>query len=319
MSFSFPPRVRYGRITQQSTRRDREMMERPRKLGNGVKVAALLAVIAVCAAVTLWCALGGTGAREAALREQQVRRQRRDRKDRASFHRQRRGEKPVEQTRLDPNKKPQFGLEADEEAKLTDIQRKMLEEIRDACDEDDRKKVIRLVQQMQASEEWPDGIPAIIKLEAIDALGWFGIDGLAELAGFLKDADPEVQKAAVDGFDEALSDPDIGDRQRAEILKVAAQVITDADALESMMMELDDMRNSVAVEVSIVILKTGTDEAKAALLEASEERFEFETEDETELPPPKTEDEFKKWLEQNPDDEDDEDFYGPEKNDDDDE
>ncbi len=284
-----------------------------KKLSNGVKVGALLAVIAVCAAVTLWCALGSPNGGESARKELQAKRQRRDRKDRASFHRQKRGEKVVEQTRLDPNRKPQFGLEADEEAKLTDMQRKMLEEIREACEEDDRKKVIKLVQQMQASEEWPDGIPAIIKLEAIDALGWFGIDGLAELAGFLKDTDPEVQKAAVDGFDEALSDPDLGDRQRAEILKAASQVVTDRDALDSMMMELDDMRNSVAVQVSIDILKTGNEESKAALREAMDERFEYDTEDDTELPPPKNETELKRWLEQNPDDEDDEDFYGPDK------
>lgn len=287
-----------------------------KNIGYGIKIGALLLVIAACAAVTLWCALASPSGSGAARRELQAKSQRRDRKDRASFHRQKRGEKVVEQTRLDPNKKPQFGLEADEEAKLTEMQRKMLEEIRDACDEDDRKKVIKLVQNMQASEEWPDGIPAIIKLEAIDALGWFGIDGLAELAGFLKDTDPEVQKAAIDGFDEALSDPDLGDRQRAEILKVAAQVITDADALDSMMMELDDMRNSVAVGVAIEILRTGTEESKAALLEAAEERFEFDTEDDEEPPPPRTENELKKWLEQNPDDEDDEDFYGPEKDED---
>ena len=287
-----------------------------KNIGYGIKIGALLLVIAACAAVTLWCALASPSGSGAARRELQAKSQRRDRKDRASFHRQKRGEKVVEQTRLDPNKKPQFGLEADEEAKLTEMQRKMLEEIRDACDEDDRKKVIKLVQNMQASEEWPDGIPAIIKLEAIDALGWFGIDGLAELAGFLKDTDPEVQKAAIDGFDEALSDPDLGDRQRAEILKVAAQVITDVDALDSMMMELDDMRNSVAVGVAIEILRTGTEESKAALLEAAEERFEFDTEDDEEPPPPRTENELKKWLEQNPDDEDDEDFYGPEKDED---
>jgi len=196
------------------------------------------------------------------------------------------------------------------------MQRKMLDEIREACDADDRRKVIKLVQNMQASEEWPDGIPAILKLEAIDALGWFGIDGLAELAGFLKDIDPEVQKAAVDGFDDALSDPDLGDRQRAEILKVAAQVVTDADALESMMMELDDMRNSVAVETAIAILNSGNEEAKSALKDVMGDRFEYDLDEDVEdRPPPKTQDELKKWLELNPDDEDDEEFYGPDKDD----
>lgn len=282
-----------------------------KKISNGLKVGVLVAIIVVSAAVTAWCVFGPASV-EVRHEERQDKRLKRDRKDRASFRRQKRGEKVVEQTRLDPNRKPQFGLEADEEAKLTDMQRKMLEEIRDACDEDDRKKVIRLVQKMQSSDEWPDGIPAILKLEAIDALGWFGIDALAELAGFLKDSDAEVQKAAVDGFDEALSDPDIGDRQRAEILKVAAQVVTDADALESMMMELDDMRNSVAVETAITILQTGNEEAKSALREVMEDRFEYNLEEDVDdLPAPKTVEELKKWKELNPDDEDDEDFYGP--------
>ena len=48
-----------------------------------------------------------------------------------------------------------------------------------------------------------------------------------------------------------------------------------------------------------------------------EERFEYDTEDDVETPAPKTVEEIKKWRELNPDDEDDEDFYGPEKNDDD--
>ena len=286
-----------------------------KKIGNGLKVGILVAVIAASAAVTVWCVIAPDGG-EAVRKEQRPARQKRNKADKASFHRQRRGEKVVDQARLDPNRKPQFGLEADEEAKLTEMQRKMLDEIREACDADDRRKVIKLVQNMQASEEGPDGIPAILKLEAIDALGWFGIDGLAELAGFLKDIDPEVQKAAVDGFDDALSDPDLGDRQRAEILKVAAQVVTDADALESMMMELDDMRNSVAVETAIAILNSGNEEAKSALKDVMGDRFEYDLDEDVEdRPPPKTQDELKKWLELNPDDEDDEEFYGPDKDD----
>ena len=58
----------------------------------------------MCAGVTLWCTFGSADPSSGPRREQQARRKVRDRKDKASFRRQKRGEKTVDQTRLDPNK-----------------------------------------------------------------------------------------------------------------------------------------------------------------------------------------------------------------------
>ena len=65
-------------------------------------------------------------------------------------------------------------MDDDDEANLNAEQRKMIEAIRAALDENDRKKVLALVQKLQTSDDWPDGIPKSIKMASIKALGWFG-------------------------------------------------------------------------------------------------------------------------------------------------
>ena len=77
-------------------------------------------------------------------------------------------------------KKPTFALDDDDEANLTAAQRSLIEAIRAALDDNNRKEVLKLVQRLQKSPEWPDGIPKSIKLAAIEALGWFGSSCLPE-------------------------------------------------------------------------------------------------------------------------------------------
>ena len=125
-------------------------------------------------------------------------------------------------------KKPTFALADDDEAKLNAEQRKMIEAIRAALDAEDRPRVLKLVQALQASDEWPDGIPKSIKMAAVEALGWFGSSCLPEVAGFLGDSDPEVVQSAIEKYEEALSDFDLSDRERAKILIEASKVRSDA-------------------------------------------------------------------------------------------
>ena len=198
--------------------------------------------------------------------------------------------------------KPTFTFDDDDEANLTEVQRKLIEAIRAALDEENKKEVLRLVQRLQKSPEWPDGIPKSIKMAAIEALGWFGASCLPELAGFLADADAEVVQAAVDKYDEMLSYIDLSDRERAEILVQASKIITDTDALDTMMFELNNMRHSVAVETIKRLMVEGNAATKSVL----PENVEFVTGEEN-LDTPEKLDE---WLKENPDDEDDDEFYG---------
>lgn len=198
--------------------------------------------------------------------------------------------------------KPTFAVEDEEELNLTEEQRKLIEEIRKALDMEDKKTVVRLVQRMQASDEWPDGIPKSIRMAAIEALGWFGVSCLPEIAGFLADADAEVLQTAVEKYEEALSDFDLSDRERSLILIQAAKVITDADAMDSMLFELNNMRHSVAVETIKELMVSGSDATKSVL----PDNIEFYTGEEEIT----TAEQLDEWLEENPDDEDDEEFYG---------
>lgn len=205
----------------------------------------------------------------------------------------------------DSKDKPIFALDDDDEAKLNAEQRKMIEAIRAALEDEDRARVLKLVQALQASKEWPDGIPKSIKMAAIDALGWFGSSCLPEIAGFLGDGDPEVVQSAIDKFEEALADVDLSDRERAKILLEAAKVIDDEDTMDSMLFELNNMRHSVAIATMKQLMETGTPATKAVL----QENIDLYTGEE-DLTTPEQLDE---WLRENPDDEDDEEFYNPPK------
>ena len=198
--------------------------------------------------------------------------------------------------------KPVFEIADEEERQLNAAQRELLADIRAAIDAEDKQKLIALVQKMQASKEWPDGIPVQIRKAAIEALGWFGAGCLPEIAGFLADGNEEVLDMAVNQFEEALSDPELSDYERAQILTLASKVISDEDSLDCMMMEFNNMRHSVAIATFLEIMENGNDAAKAKLQEC----IEFYT-GEDDL---KTAEDLRRWLDENPDDDDDEGFYG---------
>ncbi len=203
-------------------------------------------------------------------------------------------------------KKPTFALDDDDEAKLNAEQRKMIEAIRAALDAEDRPRVLKLVQALQASDEWPDGIPKSIKMAAIEALGWFGSSCLPEIAGFLGDSDSEVVQSAIEKYEEALSDFDLSDRERSTILIEASKVINDADAMDSMLFELNNMRHSVAVATLKELMVSGNAATKSAL----PDNIAFYIGEENITTP----EQLDQWLKENPDDEDDEAFYGGAKN-----
>ena len=205
----------------------------------------------------------------------------------------------------DARKKPTFSLDDDDEAKLNEEQRKTIEAIRAALDAENKPRVLKLVQALQASDEWPDGIPKSIKMAAIEALGWFGSSCLPEIAGFLGDSDPDVVQSAIEKYEEALSDFELGDRERSKILIEASKVINDAEAIDSMLFELNNMRHSVAVETIKELMVSGNEAAKSVL----PDNIEFYTGEEG----IKTPEQLDEWLEKNPDDEGDDEFYGPSK------
>ena len=202
----------------------------------------------------------------------------------------------------DTKHKPNFSIDDDDEAKLNDRQRKQISDIRSALDNNDKRRVLALVREIQASDEWPDGVPKSVKKAAMDALAWFGAAGIVELADFIGDKDAEIAQTAIEKYEEALSDVDLSDREKSLILVHASKFVNDADAMDVMMFELNNMRHSVGVETIKQIWETGTPAAKSIL----QDNVDLFTGEEN-INTPELLD---KWLAEHPDDPDADDFYG---------
>ena len=204
-------------------------------------------------------------------------------------------------------------LEDEEERELTDLAKKVLASLQAALDADDIMQVRAVLATVRNApkgslSQFAEGMPVALKKRLIEALGWFGGGGLAEMLEFLADDNADVRQMAADQFVQALQDIELGDRERSEIVSMASKVLTDDDTLDMMFMEISNMRNSVAAQTLINICYEGTEAAKAKMPET----IEFVTGEENIT----TVEDLQKWLDENPDGPDDEDLYGPMKLDD---
>jgi hypothetical protein len=206
------------------------------------------------------------------------------------------------------NKPTMLDLEDEELRELTDLAKKLLASLQAALDADDFDQIQSIVAMIERSpkgvlSKTADGIPGFMRKKLIEAIGWFGAKGIPEIVDFLGDENPEIAEAAMAQFELALEDVTLGDRARAEIVTMASKALHDSDALERIFMEISNMRNSVAAQTLVDVCTYGTEEAKALMPDT----IEFVTgEDNIE-----TIDDIQKWLDENPDGEDDEDLYGP--------
>ena len=272
-----------------------------------VMVVAALAL----GAASMWAFMSGSGPDEKAPDKTLVSRKVKAKKPAAKAGSLRKKSASATKVAISNQKrlKPSFALGDDEEKKLTDEQRRIIEEIRAALAADDFKKLMQLVRTMQASKEWPDGIPKAVKLAAVDALGWFGGNCLPELVGFLADADRDVISATVDAWEDAIAECE-ADYEVATQVKFACKVVVDSDSMDSILSEIGNMRHSVGIDTLKEILTTGNETAKAQVQEIIDD---FTGEKGLTTP-----EQLDEWLEKNPDSPDDEEMYGKISDDDDD-
>lgn len=197
----------------------------------------------------------------------------------------------------------------DGEENLTELQRSVLQEIQAALDADDLKALRRALSKFTASAS-KGGlggyamVPKSLRSAAVQALGWFGKDALVDLVDFMADADDEVSSEAFYQFEQAIQECTLGDRERAEMVKMMAKALTDPDHIDVLINTLSDMRNSVKGDTAMFILTEGSPQSQAVMLEQMSFYFDDEVQ---------TVDGIKKWLAENPDDPDDEEFYGGDK------
>ena len=199
------------------------------------------------------------------------------------------------------------------EEELSVAQRELLEELRALSDAEDRKGLFDLIAKIQASNEWPDGIPTAIHEEAIEALAWIGADALPELVGYLGSGDEGIRESALDVLTDMLSDPDKSDYDRSALLKSSLSylnTVTDTDALDDIFGDIMEMRNSVKADTLLYILEHGSNAVQEALKDTIEMVVDIEVEDCNSVE--EIADAIRNWAsqEENQDDADDDDFYG---------
>ena len=214
--------------------------------------------------------------------------------------------KPAVKAATDPGRPASTNSFDDvEESTLTEAQRALLNELQEALDDESLRRVARIVEKIQDQyrKGGDEAIPPYMREQAVEALSWFLPDSLAELIGFMADSNPEVLEDVMKNFTEGIDDAELSDRELATIFKKIAPLIEDDDAIDAILMGLEnDMRNSVAVDTYKEIFKVGSDAIKQRLIESMQD---FTGEDDITTP-----EQLDAWLKENPDDEDDEEFYG---------
>lgn len=146
-----------------------------------------------------------------------------------------------------------LSMEDDEEEKAE----KLLDAIADALEKTDPKALLAVLEDIRKSED-PE-----VRLEAVEALVWFGADYLSEIMSFVEDPDPEVREAARDGCDVFVSEIE-DEGLRARTINAFAAHLTDFELLESVLAQLEGVKESTACDAIYDVIVNGTYQAREA-------------------------------------------------------
>ena len=169
---------------------------------------------------------------------------------------------------------------------LSPRDRACVEAIEAALDDNDYAKLLPSITTASKSAS------SDVRAQAVEALRWFGKEALAELTIFMADSDDDVRTSACDAWTSALfevEDPTL----KGKLVVSAMEILTDADQLESMVMEINDLPNSAQMEILTRLIEGGNKVAA----EVAREHYEFVTGE-----PYESRDAAQKWLQENPDD-----------------
>lgn len=191
----------------------------------------------------------------------------------------------------------------EEDVELTDLQKKVLEEVRQAYSSYDFDRLLKAIALLNGGPGGILGAPVDLRRTILQALGRFGSKGLAEVVGFMGDPDPGVAQMAEMTLNQAATQIDMfaSDIERAETIRTLSKVVTDSSTLDTMFSQIKRMRNSVSADTLAYIMENGTPAAKESVRDITT----FVTGDETIDTPEKV----AEWKEANPDGADDDRKY----------
>ena len=146
--------------------------------------------------------------------------------------------------------------------------RRLMDAIDKGRDEDDLELLVKVIPAVSASTN------AEVRAELVDAIGWFDVKGMNHLLPFMADPDDDVRESAIDNWTSALGEVE-DEKMRAQMVGAVMQVLTDQDALESMVNELIDMDERVALQTLVDVIEGG--KAAPQGVAVAREQYEFLT------------------------------------------
>ena len=146
--------------------------------------------------------------------------------------------------------------------------RRLMDAIDKGRDDDDLEQLVKVIPEVSASTN------AEVRAELVDAIGWFDVKGMNHLLPFMADPDDDVRESAIDNWTSALGEVE-DEKMRAQMVGAVMQVLTDQDALESMVNELIDMDERVALQTLVDVIEGG--KAAPQGVATAREQYEFLT------------------------------------------
>ena len=137
---------------------------------------------------------------------------------------------------------------------LSPEDKRLMTTIEDALEAEDLKKLLSVFDKVLKSPN------AELRSDMVDALDWFGVKAMPELLAFVTDPDEDIAQEALSAWTSALSDIE-SDKERLSLVEKAMAAITDEDALESMVMEVDDCDDVKAVQTLLNVISSGNPKA----------------------------------------------------------
>ena len=189
------------------------------------------------------------------------------------------------------------------DAELTELEQKVLDEVRKAYSSFDFKRLLAALEMLNDAPGGLHGVPAPLRKTLLQALSRFGSQGLAEIVGFVGDPDPGIAQMAEATLNQAAAQIDMfaSDVERSQTICLLSKVVTDSSTLDTMFSQIKRMRNSVSADTLSYVMENGTAQARESLKDITL----FVTGDETIDTPEKV----AEWKEANPDGEDDDRRY----------
>ena len=156
----------------------------------------------------------------------------------------------------------------DDDDDMSPADRRLMDAIEQASDDDDLDRLVKLIPEVSASTN------AEVRSELVDAIGWFDVKGMNHLLPFMADQDDNVRESAIDNWTSSLGEVE-DEKLRAQMVGAVMQVLTDEDALESMVNELIDMDERLALQTLVDVIEGG--KAASQGIAAAREQYEFLT------------------------------------------